>query len=70
VYGESGRFEMVAKLGEIGSCRSPLAAQNLAQIVGEALLDSGQQDKALPIPSTLRSQRPQLDSRLGCDRRV
>src|SRR5512143_3509325 len=48
VYGEIGRFEMVAKLGEM-ELRSPLAAQNLAQIVGEAMLDNGQKDKALPI---------------------
>src|SRR6185436_6500649 len=48
VYGEIGRFEMVAKLGEM-ELRSPLAAQNLAQIVGEALLDNGQKDKALPV---------------------
>jgi golgin subfamily B member 1 len=48
VYGEIGRFEMVAKLGEM-ELRSPLAAQNLAAIVGEAMLDSGQKDKAIPI---------------------
>ncbi|HZJ63185.1 MAG TPA: hypothetical protein VFD36_06635, partial [Kofleriaceae bacterium] len=48
VYGEIGRFEMVAKLGEM-ELRSPAAATNLAAIVGEALLDSGQKDKALPI---------------------
>jgi tetratricopeptide (TPR) repeat protein len=48
VYGEIGRFEMVAKLGEM-ELRSPEAASNLAGIVGEALLDSGQKDKALPI---------------------
>ena len=48
VYGEIGRFEMVAKLGEM-ELRSPAAASNLAGIVGEALLDSGQKDKALPI---------------------
>src|SRR3954462_12985045 len=48
VYGELGRFEMVAKLGEM-ELRSPAAALNLAGIVGEALLDSGQKDKALPI---------------------
>src|SRR5262245_33037494 len=48
VYGEIGRFEMVAKLGEM-ELRSPMAAQNLAQIVGEAMVDSGQKDKALPI---------------------
>src|SRR5687767_10063627 len=48
VYGEIGRFEMVAKLGEM-ELRSPMAPTNLAQIVGEAMLDSGQKDKALPI---------------------
>ncbi|MDB4956997.1 MAG: Tetratricopeptide 2 repeat protein, partial [Myxococcales bacterium] len=48
VYGEIGRFEMVAKLGEM-ELRSPAAATNLAQIVGEAMLDSGQKDKAIPI---------------------
>ncbi|MEO8550846.1 MAG: hypothetical protein ABI678_12760, partial [Kofleriaceae bacterium] len=48
VYGEIGRFEMVAKLGEM-ELRSPQAAVNLPAIVGEALLDSGQKDKALPI---------------------
>lgn len=48
VYGEIGRFEMVAKLGEM-ELRSPMAAQNLAAIVGEAMLDSGQKDKAIPI---------------------
>ncbi len=48
VYGEIGRFEMVAKLGEM-ELRSPLAHNNLAQIVGEAMLDSGQKDKALPV---------------------
>src|SRR5262245_56119165 len=48
VYGEIGRCEMVAKLGEM-ELRSPMAAQNLAQIVGDAVVDSGQKDKALPI---------------------
>jgi len=48
VYGEIGRFEMVAKLGEM-ELRSPAAANNLAGIVGEALLDSGQKDRALPV---------------------
>jgi golgin subfamily B member 1 len=48
VYGEIGRFEMVAKLGEM-ELRSPAAAATLAAIVGEALLDSGQKDRALPI---------------------
>ena len=48
VYGEIGRFEMVAKLGEM-ELRSPAAAADLAGIVGEAMLDSGQKDKARPI---------------------
>jgi tetratricopeptide (TPR) repeat protein len=48
VYGEIGRLEMVAKLGEM-ELRSPLAPTNLAQIVGEALLDCGHKDKALPV---------------------
>ncbi|KAB2904204.1 MAG: hypothetical protein F9K40_07020, partial [Kofleriaceae bacterium] len=45
VYGEMGRHEMVAKLGEM-ELKSPAAAAELAAIVGEALLDSGQRDKA------------------------
>src|SRR5512144_1210759 len=45
VYGELGRFEMVAKLGEM-ELKSPAAAAELAGIVGEALLDSGQKEKA------------------------
>jgi tetratricopeptide (TPR) repeat protein len=48
VYGEIGRFEMVAKLGEM-ELRSPAAPMNLAGIVGEAMVDTGQKDKALPI---------------------
>ncbi|TMQ23071.1 MAG: hypothetical protein E6J91_00590 [Deltaproteobacteria bacterium] len=48
VYGEIGRFEMVAKLGEM-ELRSPAAPTNLAGIVGEAMLDSGQREKAIPI---------------------
>ena len=48
VYGEIGRFEMVAKLGEM-ELRDPNAPGNLAQIVGEAMLDSGQKDKALAV---------------------
>ncbi|MDB4962480.1 MAG: Tetratricopeptide 2 repeat protein [Myxococcales bacterium] len=48
VYGEIGRFEMVAKLGEM-ELRDPNSPSNLAQIVGEAMLDSGQKDKALPV---------------------
>nr|HEX4312425.1 tetratricopeptide repeat protein [Kofleriaceae bacterium] len=48
VYGEINRLEMVAKLGEM-ELRSPAAAKNLAGIVGEALLDSGQKDKAKTV---------------------
>ena len=48
VYGEIGRFEMVAKLGEM-ELRDPNSPLQLAQIVGEAMLDSGQKDKARPI---------------------
>jgi tetratricopeptide (TPR) repeat protein len=48
VYGEIGRAEMVAKLGEM-ELRSPAAAPELAAIVGEAMLDSGQKDKALAV---------------------
>src|SRR4051795_9702697 len=57
VYGEMGRHEMVAKLGEM-ELRSPAAAQNLAQIVGEAMLDSGQKDKALPILQRALGNQP------------
>jgi tetratricopeptide (TPR) repeat protein len=48
VYGEIGRFEMVAKLGEM-ELRDPNSPTNLAQIVGEAMLDNGQKDKAVPV---------------------
>ncbi|HET9623559.1 MAG TPA: hypothetical protein VFP84_19440, partial [Kofleriaceae bacterium] len=48
VYGEIGRFEMVARLGEV-ELRSPEAENELARIVGEAMVDIGQKDKALPI---------------------
>src|SRR5437868_508825 len=48
VYGELGRHEMVAKLGEM-ELRSPAAPIDLAAIVGEALLDAGQRDKAIPF---------------------
>src|SRR5215468_7664521 len=48
VYGELGRFEMVAKLGEM-ELKSPAAQADLAAIVGEALLDSGQKDKAQQV---------------------
>ncbi|HWU88034.1 MAG TPA: hypothetical protein VN253_12195, partial [Kofleriaceae bacterium] len=58
VYGEIGRFEMVAKLGEM-ELRSPLAPTNLAQIVGEALLDSGQKDKALPVLQRALERTPE-----------
>ncbi len=45
VYGEMGRHEMVAKLGEM-ELKSPAASADLAGIVGEAFLDSGQREKA------------------------
>lgn len=45
VYGELGRIEMVAKVGEM-EMRSPIAAPMLPLVVGEAMLDSGQRDKA------------------------
>lgn len=48
VYGEIGRAEMVAKLGEM-ELRSPAAAPELAAIVGEAMLDSGQKEKAQAV---------------------
>ncbi len=57
VYGEIGRFEMVAKLGEM-ELRSPLAQLNLAQIVGEAMLDSGLKDKALPVLQRAVEKQP------------
>ncbi len=63
VYGEMGRHEMVAKLGEM-ELKSPAAAAELAAIVGEALLDSGQRDKAEQVleralertPDSIRAQ--------------
>jgi golgin subfamily B member 1 len=58
VYGEIGRFEMVAKLGEM-ELRSPLASLELAQIVGEALLDSGQKDKALAVLQRALERTPE-----------
>src|SRR5215470_9922021 len=58
VYGEIGRFEMVAKLGEM-ELRSPLAPTNLAQIVGEALLDSGQKDKAKSVLEIALERTPE-----------
>jgi len=57
VYGEIGRFEMVAKLGEM-ELRSPAAASNLAQIVGEALLDSGQKEKAHAVLERAKERTP------------
>ena len=64
VYGEIGRYEMVAKLGEM-ELRSPLAAQNLAQIVGEAMLDNGQKDKALPVLQRALGAEPDVGPREG-----
>ncbi|MCB0883844.1 MAG: hypothetical protein KDB34_03665, partial [Propionibacteriaceae bacterium] len=57
VYGELGRHEMVAKLGEM-ELRSPAAAVDLAAIVGEALLDSGQRDKAEPFLQSALEKTP------------
>ncbi|MBL0214683.1 MAG: tetratricopeptide repeat protein [Myxococcales bacterium] len=57
MYGEIGRFEMVAKLGEM-ELRDPNSPSNLAQIVGEAMLDNGQKDKALPILQRALEQSP------------
>ena len=57
VYGEIGRYEMVAKLGEM-ELRSPAAAPTLAGIVGEALINSGQKDKALAVLQRAISQTP------------
>jgi tetratricopeptide (TPR) repeat protein len=48
VYAELGRHEMVAKLGEM-ELKSPAASAELPGIVGEALLDSGQRDKATAV---------------------
>ena len=48
VYSELGRHEMVAKLGEM-ELKSPAASAELLGIVGEALLDSGQRDKATAV---------------------
>ena len=45
IYAELGRFEMVAKLGEM-ELRSPAAQATLAGVVGESLLDCGLKDKA------------------------
>ena len=58
VYAEIGRYEMVAKLGEM-ELRSPAAANELARIVGEALLDSGQKDKALLVLQRAVANEPQ-----------
>lgn len=50
VYRELGRLEMVAKLGEIElKSSSTERAGELAALVGEALLDCRQRDKALPL---------------------
>src|SRR5215207_10403425 len=60
VYGELGRFEMVAKLGEM-ELKSPAAHEDLAGIVGEAFLDSGQKEKAQAILERALERTP--DSR-------
>ncbi len=58
VYSEIGRFEMVAKLGEM-EMRSPAASLQLFGIVGEALLDSGQKDKALSVLQRALEKTPE-----------
>ena len=57
VYGEINRLEMVAKLGEM-ELRSPAASKELAGIVGSALVDSGQKDKALVMLQRAIGQTP------------
>ncbi len=57
VYGEINRLEMVAKLGEM-ELRSPAAAKELAGIVGSALVDSGQKDKAIVVLQRAIGQTP------------
>ncbi len=49
VYRELGRLEMVAKLGEIELKSGVGDTGRLAAIVGEALLDCGQRERALPL---------------------
>ena len=52
IYRELGRLEMVAKVGELELKvreRDRGAVSELAGLVGEALLDCGQRDKALPL---------------------
>ncbi len=52
VYRELGRLEMVAKLGELelkSTSGGPEEQAKLAGLVGEALLDCRQRDKALPL---------------------
>jgi tetratricopeptide (TPR) repeat protein len=57
VYGELGRFEMVAKLGDM-ELRSPMAQADLAAIVGEAMLDSGQKDRARQVLERAAERTP------------
>ncbi len=60
---------MVAKLGEM-ELRSPAAPHRTSrQIVGEALLDSGQKDKALPILQRALGARSRLGPGQGRARR-
>src|SRR5262245_7849 len=58
VYGELGRFEMVAKLGEM-ELRSPEAQADLAAIVGEAPLDSGQKEKPRQVLDRALERTPE-----------
>ncbi|HRC57910.1 MAG TPA: hypothetical protein PKU97_18410, partial [Kofleriaceae bacterium] len=58
VYGEIGRAEMVAKLGEM-ELRHPAAAPELAALVGEAMLDCGQKDKAQALLERALERTPE-----------
>ncbi|HYU15896.1 MAG TPA: tetratricopeptide repeat protein, partial [Candidatus Acidoferrum sp.] len=61
IYRELGRLEMVAKVGELElKVREGdrAAVTELAGLVGEALLDSGQRDRALPLLHVALEQNP------------
>jgi golgin subfamily B member 1 len=61
IYREIGRLEMVAKVGELELKvreRDRSAVAELAGLVGEALLDCRQRDKALPLLQLALEQNP------------
>jgi len=58
VYFELGRLEMVAKVGQLELKSSADGVAELATMVGEALIDTGQSDKALPVLQTALEQEP------------